>query len=237
MIESAAGQINRVLPETSLVMAFRYRGQVSYAQDARWEALPVTAVTGVRQSGRLIHYEAGTGNLLVLFRELGAVPFFKESLLDFKEQMVSLYELAGYQQVARVEDALTAAKSPAERVRHVEHFLHQRLSSYTPDVRIQSALAIIKEQRGQGRIRPLADSLALSQDVFEKRFRRAVGMSPKQWAYIIRMRHMLAQDFSASSLAEIAYNAGYFDQAHFNKDFKRFTGQTPTAFLQKPPAW
>jgi len=39
------------------------------------------------------------------------------------------------------------------------------------------------------------------------------------------------------ALTETAFDAGYFDQPHFNKDFKLFTGQTPTDFLKSPIFW
>jgi AraC-like DNA-binding protein len=91
--------------------------------------------------------------------------------------------------------------------------------------------------KGIIRIKDLADALCISQDAFEKRFRRVVGITAKQFSYIIRMRYIISNGLRKQTLAEVAFNAGYFDQPHFNKDFKLFTGLTPTDFLKSPVFW
>jgi AraC-like DNA-binding protein len=95
----------------------------------------------------------------------------------------------------------------------------------------------IKDTNGNLRIKELATSLAISQDPFEKRFRRVIGTSPKQFSNIVRLKHVIEGYQPALSLTDTALAAGYFDQAHFIKEFKSFTGQTPKDFFQAPPAW
>ena len=86
-------------------------------------------------------------------------------------------------------------------------------------------------------MKELADTLCISQDAFEKRFRKSMGVSPKSFSYIIRMKHIIANGVNKQTLSEIAYDAGYFDQSHFIKDFRLFTGQTPTDFFRSPLFW
>lgn len=78
----------------------------------------------------------------------------------------------------------------------------------------------------------LADSLNSSPSAFEKRFRRVVGASPKKFATIVRFQSLLEQYPLVKDAAELGYLAGYYDQAHFIKDFKRFTGCTPEQFFR-----
>jgi AraC-like DNA-binding protein len=65
----------------------------------------------------------------------------------------------------------------------------------------------------------------------EKRFRQAVGTSPKKFASIVRFKHVIQRYDSGRSLTELAYEAGFYDQAHFIKEFKIFTGDTPEGFF------
>jgi AraC-like DNA-binding protein len=51
------------------------------------------------------------------------------------------------------------------------------------------------------------------------------------------MRALVAAGVQSPNLNELAFTAGYFDQPHFNKDFKLFTGLTPTAFFRSPIFW
>jgi AraC-like DNA-binding protein len=69
-------------------------------------------------------------------------------------------------------------------------------------------------------------------------FRRAVGLSPKLHCRVVRFRKALrdASDRTAS-WAWIALDAGYSDQAHFNRDFLEFTGVTPTTYRNIAPAF
>ncbi len=88
--------------------------------------------------------------------------------------------------------------------------------------------------KGIVKIKELANSLYISNDVFEKRFRKIVGTTPKQFSSIVRLKSAISQKQQNQSFSDIAFNAGYFDHPHFNKDFKLFTGQTPTDFFKSP---
>ena len=60
IIESEDEMTNRVLPNTSLAVAFRYKGQVSYISGNNQEYLPASTISGLRKSVRLIHYLKNT---------------------------------------------------------------------------------------------------------------------------------------------------------------------------------
>ena len=73
----------------------------------------------------------------------------------------------------------------------------------------------------------------LASSKFEKRFRAAVGASPRKFASIVRLKNVLQQYPTADSLTGLGYEAGFYDQAHFIKEFKAFTGDTPEDFFRK----
>jgi AraC-like DNA-binding protein len=64
------------------------------------------------------------------------------------------------------------------------------------------------------------------------RFRDQVGVTPKLAARILRFEQVVARVERARGVgwADIAYDCGYYDQAHLNRDFRQFAGTTPTAF-------
>jgi AraC-like DNA-binding protein len=65
-------------------------------------------------------------------------------------------------------------------------------------------------------------------------FRHEIGLSPKEFCAIQRFRRVLAVIDRAARMdwTDIAASCGYFDQAHFNHDFRRFTGVSPTAYVR-----
>ena len=63
-------------------------------------------------------------------------------------------------------------------------------------------------------------------------FREQVGITAKQYARVIRFTHALARlHAGAASLADLAYDAGYYDQPHMNAELKELSGLTPMQFL------
>jgi hypothetical protein len=66
---------NRLIPSTSLRLAFRIKGENSYATGSGKEVLPVSTVSGLSNSVRVIHYRKHTATLIILFHEHAAGMF------------------------------------------------------------------------------------------------------------------------------------------------------------------
>lgn len=228
-------QVNHIMPDTSLVMVFRFSGQVSFLENNAKNQLPASMISGLRKSGKLVNYAKSSANLMVVFNEAGANAFIKAPLYELYDSSVSLDNI--YKDVPAIEDQLAEAQNNTARIALIEQYLQSKLYPGKPDKLVLAALEKIHAAKGVIKIKELAQSLYISQDAFEKRFRRVVGVSPKQFSNIIRMKSIVSNGFTKETLTEVAFNAGYFDQPHFNKDFKLFTGKTPTDFIKAPPLW
>lgn len=226
--------VNRTLPDTSLVMSFRYKGHVHFLGQGAVKELTSFTLSGLRKTDRLINYSSHTANILVVFREAAAHAFIKEPLQELFEDSVPLDNFAGYRQLDHIGEQLSVAHNNTQRIAHIEAFLSAKLYNRQPDVLITAALQKIHAAKGLIKIKELAGALYISQDALEKRFRRMVGVAPKQFAYIVKMKTVVNSAMQKHSFAGIAFDAGYYDQPHFNKDFKLFTGQTPTEFMKAP---
>lgn len=236
-VETTEDLVNRILPDTSLVMAFRYSGNINDITRIHADQLPSALITGLKKSPRLINYTSGTGNMLVLFKAAGAAAFFKHPLHELFEASVPLDNFIAPDQLASIEEQLAEAASNQQRAIVIEQFLIKHIENHKQDQLIISALQKIRLSKGMIKIKELADAHYLSQDAFEKRFRRVVGTSPKQFSTIIKIKSIVDNKRQNASLTQMALEAGYFDQPHFNKEFKLFTGLSPTDFFKIPQAW
>lgn len=237
IIESKTGTVNKILPDTSIVMAFRLKGEVAFHQGETQTKLPASVITGLRNSSRLINYSKNASTLLVTFKEWGAAAFFNNPLHELFGLHLSLDNLIHARKLNEVEDLLAETKDNKQRISIVERFLLSNVKEIELEPAILSAVEKIKFNKGNIRIKNLAESVSTSIDPFEKKFRRIIGTSPKQFSTIVRVRNFINRYRHSQSLTTAALEAGYFDQSHFIKDFKLFTGQTPKDFFKSPRFW
>lgn len=237
IIESENGTLNRVVPSTSFALAFRFRGQISYLNDDNKAILPPAAFSGLRKSVRLINYAPRSAALIVLFRETGTSAFFKLPLHELFEQSISLDNFFPLAEISQVEERLAESGSNASKIAVIERFLLSKIICHTPDALVPEAISRIYAANGNIRMKESANSLYISQDAFEKRFRKIAGATPKQFSRIVKMNAVIRQHHIDTSFLDIAFENGYYDQSHFNKDFRIFTGQTPGDFFKSPSYW
>ena len=120
-----------------------------------------------------------------------------------------------------------------ERIEAGTEFLLARKPSSAPDPLVRDLVQRIEECRGQVALAALKRSFAISARQLERRFTLAVGLTPKLFARILRLRWFAehAERCADRTLAEIAREVGYFDQAHLNHDFKALTGVSPRRYF------
>lgn len=223
---SPGGGTYRVLPDTELVMGFQYQGRLETGATT----LATAGITGLLDAARTFSATADARSILVYFKPGRAAPFFEQPMHELHNQSLAIDELWAPAAVRSFEDRLLGAIDDTARIRLVESFLLERLRERAPDPMVTEALTLMAAAKGQLRVSALAEALHTSASPLEKRFRREVGATPKQFASLLRFREILKQ--RGSSLTAAAYEAGYFDQAHFIRDFKAFTGETPGAFFK-----
>jgi len=136
----------------------------------------------------------------------------------------------------RLHEQLAETRRHEHRIELIENFLIERAPDTGPDPLVSAAASWIEEAQAMMRIEELAHRVGLSQSALERRFRRVVGASPKKFASIVRLRHVLHLRAKGADFTSIAHAAGYFDQSHFIKDFKRFSGRAPESFFQRASA-
>jgi transcriptional regulator GlxA family with amidase domain len=124
-----------------------------------------------------------------------------------------------------------------ERVRLIEEALLALLSQddrYDPTV--DRCLQLIETNCGQLNVAQVAARLGVSSRQLTRRFQHAVGVSPKEFARVTRFLHVLRclSGRQHQSLTETAVACGYFDQAHFNHEFREMAGMAPGELFTFP---
>lgn len=228
--ENTEAQAYTVFPSTGLVIGFQYRGSLSLLGSEGERALSPSGITGISNSHQTFRSTAGTGTVLVYFTETGLAHFSSCPAQELFNQSVSLEHLFATGKVREVEEQLALAATDSHRIKVVERFLLAQLKEKMEDQVVVQAVTLIYGAKGSLKISELPRQLHISQSAFEKRFRKLVGTTPKKFASIVRFHAVLADIGTGKSLTELCYDHQFFDQAHFTRDFKQYTGISPEQY-------
>jgi AraC-like DNA-binding protein len=91
----------------------------------------------------------------------------------------------------------------------------------------------LHRSRGRARVEPLMDETGRSRRHVTQSFRRQLGLTPKAYARLLRFQHaatILREQPRRRSLADVATEAGFYDQSHLTRDFAALAGTTPAAY-------
>jgi AraC-like DNA-binding protein len=228
--ENALESAYKVFPSSSLVIGFQYKGQLSTLKNGTENPLNAAGITGISDSYKIFKNSEHIGTILVYFTEIGFTHFVSHPANDLFNLSLSLDDVFDKHAVSEVEEKLVAAAADKQRIKIVEQFLLSQLKDIQTDKLIVEAVKLIYQSNGTIRIKELNEKLFISQSPFEKRFRKVVGTTPKKFSSIVRFNKVVSNLSQTKSLTDICYEYNFFDQAHFIKDFKQFTGDTPENF-------
>jgi AraC-like DNA-binding protein len=231
VVETEEEATRSLIPDTGVILGFRYSGSATLIEGENATLMPDASLAGLRLTTRRMRTSAGGGIVLATFREGAAMPFFQEPMHPLFSSIVGLDEWVSGEEIDEVRSKIAGAADNATRVGFVEQFLLAHMAMQQRDMLVAAAVRAIQAARGSISIRSLADHLGISQDRFEKRFRQAVGASPKQFCSILRLRRVVQSWRPGDNLTSLALDAGYYDQPHFIREFRSVTGEAPQRFL------
>jgi AraC-like DNA-binding protein len=234
VVESPSRHSDVHLPDTRPVAAFTFRGRCRLDGD-RWA--PAAAFTGPREILRAHEHCEGHAVLLATFTAVGAAAFLRPPLEEFAGSTINLAGVLGRpEELDRLHEQLAGAPHHRRRIKLLENFLGTHIRVSAPDPLMTAAVDWLERDTEAKRIAELARYIGLSQSALERRFRRTLGISPKRFASIVRLRRAVRLRAGGADLTTISQAAGYFDQAHFIHDFRRATGRPPETFFRQVPA-
>ncbi len=224
----------RVVPDGCMEMIFHYGDLYKqYFEDGNFIVQPRSFIFG-----QIINYidimpTGISGIVAARFLPDGLMPFIDMPVVNFENKAVSIIDVFGQKGKELEEEVITAANT-VQRIKLLELFLLSLLDEpKTIDSITKSCVDLIFQSQGQLGVSELADKANINRRNMERRFTSAIGMSPKQLSKIVRLQSTLKmlEQKKFTSLTALAYDNGYFDQAHFIKDFKEFTGVSPKSFF------
>ncbi len=221
----------RVLPDTCAELFINYTEAPLAIID---NELHRRSVVTFRMSRPMdVQMRKGTGCLAVCFYPGMAYRFFHLSMHELTDTTAALADI-WKDMAAEIEEKLANAPDNAVRVAVVQHYLARQLTIGQDDKQVARCLYQAQLSSGPLSVKQLTENTGISQRHLSRRFQQCIGLSPKEYLRVNRFVRSLQhlKNYPVRSLTDIAYESGYYDQAHFIRDYRDFTGHTPGAVAQ-----
>jgi AraC-like DNA-binding protein len=194
---------------------------------------PEMSVVGPQTYRRAQVYLSGSIHVFnILFQPTGLNRLVGINMTSLLNQDPAASDVLGRTAVT-LADSVRAARNFRERVAAVERWAGMMLDNREPDEAIGHASRLLLAARGRARIEDLVVKSGLSTSQFQRRFATQVGMTPKLFSRTIRFDRALIARRNAPgrSWTDIIHELGYFDQAHFIRECRAFTGLPPGGLI------
>ena len=234
--DDGPAEIQRIVPDGCPEMVLHYGDQcreIELSGTLKRQSRFVFA--GQLSQPLLLQPGRRAGMIGIRLQPSGARAFLGLSMHEATDVRLDLTDVWAQDGAALIE-AVGNANNTAERMHLVAQFLQQKFvqARKQSDTTVTHGVALLQSSGGHISVDDLAHHCGLSSRQLERRFLGEVGIPPRLLASIFRFRRVfdLLEHEPSGRWVSAAIGAGYFDQAHMIRDFKRFAGQRPQAFYR-----
>lgn len=227
------GTHQRVFPDGCIELVFHYGGLFrKYHENGTIHTQPRSFIHGQLTRFIEIGSSGKVGIFSVRFRPHGLISFTNISTHEINDDNIQVTDIWGAEG-RELESRMLEAANNEQRVQIIEQFLLGQLQATATSGLIKHCVLLINQANGVINIEDLSASLNIGRRHLERQFIDAVGLNPKQYARITRFQHVLSlvEQKRYHTLTTLAHNTGFYDQAHFIKDFREFTGLSPKQYF------
>lgn len=220
----------RVMPTGTIELIF-HRGNSMKRNE---QIIPTVSLSGQSLSFADLVPTGVVSMIAVVFHPFGARAFFDLPIYELSNLIVSADDLSAIT-LKELEDRILNTANDKCCIRLIESFLIGRLSPFKEHnyKRMVAAIRAINLCEDGLSVSRLAETVCLCKKQFRRVFSEHVGATPKEFMRIVRFHKALhtLQNNRNMSFTVLAYECGYYDQAHMTNEFKLFSGYTPSQYV------
>jgi len=222
-----------IVPNANLKLTLTYRNGIAarVGDKAFLQRENELTLTGLIDTPVILdpQKDAQTGTIIIEFNPLGAYRFFHLRYTEVRNEITDLTDLAGKEAIT-LRSQLAETDDTSEKLQLLQNFLIHQLEKHLPDTIYDHCIQRITAANGLTSVAQLEKETGYSARWLHKKFSEHLGTGAKNLAEIVRFKQFY-QAYSTGIPPEILKQyiyQYYYDQSHFLRAFKRFTGTTPT---------
>ncbi len=197
--------------------------------------LPNSFLYGQLNGFKDIYSNTEIALIIVVFHPNGIHQLLGIPANEFLDSILSIDAVFGKNGLL-LQEKLSEQNNNQTRVGLLNHFFWNLISkkSQSNQLLINSSLEFIISNKGHFSISQLVKYTGYTERHLERKFKESIGLNPKKFGNIIKLHHflkLLKHKSEDLNLTTICYDAGFSDQSHLIKEFRKHTGITPTDYL------
>lgn len=170
--------------------------------------------------------------LLIQLSSYGLYQITRQSQAEFTGKRLSISDIDN-ELFNSLYQPFVTSKSTIDLVDTCERVLYKRMEKNFVSDALLLATSMISNSHGKIQVREIAQQTYYSERQLNRLFLAQIGMNVKNYVRLTRFNYVLKHIQKSPCLfAALSQQAGYFDQAHFDKDFKAISGVTPQRYLK-----
>lgn len=234
----------KILPAANIELMFNLglpHQVVDREDESRAEQFRAAWISGLQERYLLIEpcYLPGTHDahhVSVRLTPGGAQAVFGMPMSELSNRVFELDTVLGMQ-ILRVRERLLNTPSVPGRLAVLADFVRGRLAvtGLRPRTELLASLDLLHGTHGMLPVEKLALRLGCTRQHLKRVFDTGVGLGVKRYARLLKFKRVLeyVETRNEVNWSAIAHACGYYDQAHFNREFRLFAGATPGEYLAR----
>src|SRR5258706_10129825 len=230
-----ADDLKLVVPNGNIKLTVAFRNGIVAAMNgqlfaSKEQSISLTGLVDVPLTLD-VDEDVATGTIGVEFSPHGAYRFFRFSFDEIKNKIYPLNDILGNLS-KQLEEQIANTESLKEKIFVLQQFLLNQLSLHKEDPVFEYCVEKIQSTQGKITIKELEKKTGYSSRWLNMKFADKIGVSPKNLSSITRFKqyYQALTNGNENGFMKNDFYEYYYDQSHFIKTFKRFTGLSPARF-------
>jgi AraC-like DNA-binding protein len=197
--------------------------------------LPSSFIYGQLNGFKDIYSGSEMSIVIVVFQPNGINQLLGITSSELRDTIITIDDIFGLEGI-ELQEKLSEQSTIQERLNLLNLFF-KTLEAKKPmsnQLIAAASLDFIFKSKGQFSLKQLVDYTGYTERHIERKFTECVGLNPKKFGNIVKIHgflKLLKNKSEDTNLTTISYDAGFSDQSHLIREFKKHTGMTPKEYL------
>lgn len=225
-------QEQKIIPDGYTEIIFHYGDAYEIKLHSDWQIQPYSLVAGQIRKHFFLRNTRHVGMVGVKLKPTALAELFGLKMDQLTDKVLDAQAIIPG--ADKLGSRIKNATDNQERIVMLEDYFKEVHPSGVVQDKVRLAIEMMR--KGSRQIKEITEAIALSERQLERLFNQYVGLPPKFYARILQFNSIFElMQQGDPSWSDIVFESGYFDQSHFIKSFRQFTGEDPSKYIFERP--